>query len=292
VPQPIYKVRIIGNRAGVNKITPQYFKAKAAEIYSGLAYSATAGVLEGIIRRCLISHDGRLRTTKYLPWYLRRSIGSHFAYREWAEIALIVATQYPGGDYFEFGSAGFRTFRNFLSAFHLSGNTERLPDVKFYAFDVFGEPKSESSLTDVERPYFAVYRGLGTSYYRVAEKRLRRHGLLLDRCVIMKGHFEDTLNDEFKAQLRADNRRIGFAFLDCNIPSSYKTCLDFLLDFIRDDRAFVYIDEYFQIPGVAELFDAFCDAVRARYGLRARYVRDAGAFGALFAFIREPAVPS
>jgi hypothetical protein len=275
----------------VNKLTPHYLKAKAAEIYSGLAYSATGGVFEGFIRRWLISHDGRLRTTKYLPWYLRRSIGSHFAYREWAEIALIVATQFPGGDYFEFGSAGFRTFRNFLSAFHLCGNTEKLPDVKFYAFDIFGEPKSETALSEVERPYFAVYRGLGTSYYRVAEKRLRRHGLMLDRCVIKKGHFEDTLNGEFKAELRAGNRRVGFAFLDCNIPSSYKTCLDFLEEFIRDDRAFIYIDEYFQIPGVAELVDAFFEAVKSRYGLRARYVRDAGAFGALFALIREPATP-
>ena len=272
----------------MSKFSSQHIKAKVAEIYSGLAYSATIGVFEGVIRRWLISHDGRLRTTKYLPWYLRRSIGSHFAYREWAEIALIVATQYPGGDYFEFGSAGFRTFRNFLSAFHLSGNTEKLPDVKFYAFDIFGEPKSETALSEDERPYFAVYRGLGTNYYRVAEKRLQRHGLLLDRCVIKKGHFEDTLNEEFKAELRAENRRIGFAFLDCNIPSSYKTCLDFLLDFIREDRAFVYIDEYFQIPGVADLFDAFSEAAKARYGLRTRYVRDAGAFGALFSLIRDP----
>lgn len=85
-PCRIYKACIFRDRTGVNKL-PQYFKAKAAEIYSGVAYSATAGVLEGIIRRWLITHDGRLRTTKYLPWYLRRSIGNHFAYREWAEIA-------------------------------------------------------------------------------------------------------------------------------------------------------------------------------------------------------------
>jgi hypothetical protein len=281
----------IKRNASVNYSAAKAFKAKVAEIYGGLGYSATAGVVEGLIRRCLISHDGRLRTTKYLPWYLRRSIAGHFAYGEWAKIALIVANQYPGGDYFEFGSGGFRTFRNFLSAFHLNGHTEKMPDVKFFAFDIFGEPKPSSRLTDVERPYFAVYNDLGESYYRIAERRLRHHGLLLDRCVIVKGHFEDTLNNEFKAQLRAENRRVGFAFLDCNIPSSYKTCFDFLQDFIREDRAFVYIDEYFQIGGVAELFDEFCEAVRARYGLRVRYVRDAGAFGALFVLIRPAATP-
>jgi hypothetical protein len=270
----------------VKHLTAKNVKAKVAEVYRSLAYSATAGVFEGVIRRCMFSHDGRLRTTKYLPWYLRRSFANHFASREWAKIALIVANQYPGGDYFEFGSEGFRTFRNFLSAFHLNGHTERMRDVKFFAFDVFGEPKTHSSLTEIEQPYFAVYRGLGPDYYRMAEARLRRHGLLLNRCVLVKGHFEDTLNEQFKARLRAENRRVGFAFLDCNIASSYKTCFDFLLDFMRDDRAFIYMDEYFQIEGVADLFDDFCKTIKSRYGLHARYVRDAGAFGALFALMR------
>jgi hypothetical protein len=265
-------------------------KAKVAEIYRSLAYSTTAGVVEGAIRRCMFSHDGRLRTTRYLPWYLRRSFSNYFASREWAEIALIVANQYPGGDYFEFGSEGFRTFRNFLSAFHLNGHTEKMPDVKFFAFDVFGEPKPASSLTEIEKPYFAVYRGLGRDYYRAAEARLRHHGLLLDRCVIVKGHFGDTLNEKFKAQLRAENRRIGFAFLDCNIASSYKTCLEFLQEFMREDRAFIYMDEYFQIEGVADLFDDFCETMKTRYGLQARYVRDAGAFGALFVLMRTPKI--
>ncbi|MGC1777982.1 MAG: hypothetical protein WBB34_08535 [Xanthobacteraceae bacterium] len=263
------------------------FKTKIAEAYRSLAYSTTAGVVEGAIRRTLFSHDGRLRTTRFLPWHLRRSFSNHFASKEWAEIALIVANQYPGGDYFEFGSEGFRTFRNFLSAFHLNGHTEKMPDVRFYAFDIFGEPKSTSSLTEIEKPYFEVYRGLGPDYYRAAESRLRRHGLLLDRCVIVKGHFEDTLNEQFKAKLRAENRRIGFAFLDCNIASSYKTCFDFLHEFMREDRAFIYMDEYFQIEGVAALFDEFCGVMRSRHGMAARYIRDAGAFGALFVLMRS-----
>jgi Macrocin-O-methyltransferase (TylF) len=274
--------RPVAIEASVKHPAAKNIKAIVAEAYRSLAYSATAGVFEGAIRRCMFSHDGRLRTTKYIPWYFRRSFANHFASREWAEIALIVANQYPGGDYFEFGSEGFRTFRNFLSAFHLNGHSANMPDVKFFAFDVFGEPKSNSSLTETEQPYFAVYRGLGSNYYRKAEARLRHHDLLLDRCVLVKGHFQDTLNQEFKARLRAEDRRVGFAFLDCNIASSYKTCFDFLLDFMREDRAFIYMDEYFQIEGVADLFDDFCRMIRSRHGLRARYVRDAGAFGALF----------
>ena len=55
---------------------------------------------------------------------------------------------------------------------------------------------------------------------------------------------------------------------------------------MREDRAFIYMDEYFQIEGVADLFDEFCEAVKGR-GLVARYVRDAGAFGALFVLMRN-----
>ena len=259
----------------------------AVQFHGGLVFSVTGGVIEAVIRKCLMSYDGRLRTTKYLPWFVRRPIANHFAYRDWAQIALIVANQYPGGDYFEFGSEGFHTLRNFLSAFHLNGHTEGMPDVKFFAFDIFGEPKPSSGLTDVEKPYFTFYRNLGGYHYRKAERRLRHHGLMLDRCVLVKGHFEDTLNEEFRAKLNAERRRVGFAFLDCNIASSYKTCFDFLRDFIREDRAFIYMDEYFQTNEVPVLFEQFCFSIRERYGLSAHYIRNAGAFGALFILMCE-----
>jgi hypothetical protein len=51
------------------------------------------------------------------------------------------------------------------------------------------------------------------------EKKLRDFGLMAGRVELIKGYFKDTLNDVFKARLRAENRRIGVAFLDCNIPS-------------------------------------------------------------------------
>jgi hypothetical protein len=144
----------------------------ATQLHSGLLFSVTGGLAESFIRLGLISHDARLRTTKYLPWYIRRPIANHFAYRDWAQIAITVANQFPGGDYFEFGSEGFRTLRNFLSAFHLNGHTDRFPDTRFFAFDVFGEPKAGEVLSDVEKPYFAVYKGLGDYHYRTAMRRL------------------------------------------------------------------------------------------------------------------------
>jgi len=39
------------------------------------------------------------------------------------------------------------------------------------------------------------------------------------------------------------------------------------------------------------MFEAFCAIAGKRYGLRARYIRNAGAYGALFLLMREPGLP-
>jgi len=258
-------------------------------ITGSFLFSVTVGSAATFIRRRLLRYNGTLRTTKYLPRELKRAFAAYYACQERAEIAIMVANQYPGGDYFEFGSEGFYTFCNFLSAFDLNGHTDAKPDAKFYAFDIFGEPKPDASLTEQEKPYFAVYRGLGSYHYRQAEARLRKHaGALLDRCVQVKGHYEDTLNDALKAQLCAENRRVGFAFLDCNIASSYQTCFSFLEDFVREDRFFIYMDEYFQTSEVPQQFAAFCKTLENRHRMRPHYIRNAGAYGALFILMREP----
>jgi len=252
-------------------------------------FSVTVGSAATFIRQRLVKYNGTLRTTKYLPRDLKRAFATYYACRERIDIALMVANQYPGDDYFEFGSEGFYTFCNFLSAFDLNGHTEGKPNVKFYAFDVFGEPKAERMTTALEKQYFGVYRDLGLEHYRQAEVRLRKHaGPLLERCIQVKGHYEDTLNDDLKAQLRAENRRVGFAFLDCNIAASYQTCFNFLEDFVREDRVFIYMDEYFQTHEVPRMFDRFCANVGKRHGLKPRYIRNAGAYGALFILMAEP----
>jgi hypothetical protein len=236
-------------------------------------------------RYLLFNEIGQFRSPKELPETTKATLAQYFAYSEWARIALDVANQYPDGDYFEFGSEGLNTLCNFLAAFHLNGHDRNKPNVKCFAFDVFGDPGDDSSLTSMERKYFNVYRK-GPSFYGDMEKKLRNFGLMEGRVELIKGYFKDTLGDAFRARLRGENRRVGFAFLDCNIPSSYKTCLDFLVDFIEEKKFFIYMDEYFQIEGVATLFDEFCSTVLERYGLKARYIRTAGAYGALFVLIR------
>jgi hypothetical protein len=61
---------------------------------------------------------------------------------------------------------------------------------------------------------------------------------------------------------------------------------------MRPDRSFIYMDEYFLTLEVPEMFAEFCDKLRERYGLAARYIRNAGAFGALFILMQEPRIAS
>jgi hypothetical protein len=84
--------------------------------------------------------------------------------------------------------------------------------------------------------------------------------------------------------MRAENRHVGFAFLDCNMPSSYKLVFDFLLDVMKPARMFIYIDEYFEdhTPSIHPLYEAFAAEAKRRHGLDSLYMRNAGGFGALF----------
>ena len=196
-------------------------------------------------------------------------------YRARAEIALDVASNYPGGDYLEFGAGSLNSFRSFIAAFDLNGLAERYPDSRFYAFDIFGDPDQGS-----ERTYFEHWR----NPFEVAAPlaTLDKYGALKDRCVIVQGYFQDTLTDKLKAEFRS--RKIGFVFLDVNIASSYKMVFDFLLDVMKSERIFIEIDEYFEEhkPPMHTLYQDFAAQAKQRYNLDSLYMRNAGAFGALF----------
>jgi hypothetical protein len=232
----------------------------------------------------LFNQHGVLKSTKDIPDSRRIDYALYIPYRERAEIALHVAHFWRGGDYFEFGSDGMATFRNLLTGFDLNGMQAKYPDTRFYAFDIFGEcSESIAQKERSERAYFESYADIpGVNKYQQALSTIRDHGLFLDRCVLRKGLFEDTLNQEFKDGYKAERRSISFAFLDCNILSSYRTCFDFIIDFVRPGT-FVYMDEYYVTQGVPALFDRFCDRLKAEMGdVRPLFVRNAGTFGALF----------
>lgn len=221
----------------------------------------------------LLNAYGVLRSSVALSADAKRTASLYFDFRERAYVALSVAQFFPGGDYFEFGSEGMGTFRNFLTAFDLSGCDSRYPATEFYAFDIFGDMTGATE--DLE--YFRSWHDGESDRYARARTFVTQHGLFVDRCHLVRGFFESTLTPDFKSRYRSSNRSIGFAFLDCNITRSYRTVFNFL-DGILTDRAFIYMDEYLCNPEVPVLFREFCE----RAGKTAVFIRNAGAFGSLY----------
>jgi hypothetical protein len=211
--------------------------------------------------------DGFLQSTSHLTPTHRWGIAARYMNVALAQVALDVASTYRGGDYFEFGSYGLGTFRNFLGAFYLNFGDTRLTDTKFYAFDIFGDPDSGSGAPSDMQDYFEHYRL--PSQRAMPVDSLNAYGALKERCVLVPGYFQDTLSEDLKQKLIAEKRRIGFAFIDCNIAPSYKIVFDFLIDVLSPQRTFVYMDEYFveETTGVHTLYRDFAEKAKERYGL-------------------------
>lgn len=222
----------------------------------------------------LLDNYGVFRSSKSLTQSEKSTIVMHFDFMERAQIALSVAQMFPGGDYFEFGSDGMGTFRNFLTAFDLVGGITKFPGTEFWAFDIFGN--SRSAIADHE--YFDSWKNFDCiDKFEMAKAYLDQHALFVDKTKLVRGFFSDTLSLELKAKYLNDDREIGFAFLDCNITNSYVEVFNFL-DGLMGDFSYLYMDEYHFNPDVPVLFESFCD----RNGFRPYYVRSAGAFGMLY----------
>jgi|SRR5690242_15546715 hypothetical protein len=91
------------------------------------------GLETDAVWRRMVQHNGRLRSSRWLPARLKEAFANRWAINERTEIALTVASMYSGGDYFEFGSESFTTLMNVLTAFDLnSRNTGALKDTPFF----------------------------------------------------------------------------------------------------------------------------------------------------------------
>jgi len=62
-------------------------------------------------------YSGIVRSVSHLTEAQKLFLANERNYQTRAEIALDVASAYPGGDYFEFGSSSLASFRSFLGAF-------------------------------------------------------------------------------------------------------------------------------------------------------------------------------
>jgi hypothetical protein len=225
---------------------------------------------------------GVLRSVSHLTAQRKLELAAEYDFGMRAEIARDVASHYPGGDYFEFGSAGLSTFRNFLTAFDIHCGAS-FPDVRFYAFDVFGNPDHGCGPPPTERAYFESWRN--PIDVAAPMSLLAPYGSLIDRCTLVHGYFQETLGAEFKAKLHAAKRSIGFAFLDCSLPSSYEVVFHFLADILEPRRMFIYLGQYFIDRRIADLYQEFTAAAHQRYKLTSFYMRNAASFGALFCLL-------
>ncbi len=223
----------------------------------------------------------------------------YFHHKEKSEVMMTVASSWYGGDFMEFGSGDLNTFRDFLTAYNICGMTRAYPDVRFLAFDVFG--KLEEDVGDLAA-YFNPYthRGDTLGWH---QQLLNNHGLYLDKCELVQGLFKNSLTKERKDKWRSDKiasidysetalhlpheyrnspqRQIGFASIDCNIPSSYKTVFEWIFDALAPN-SFVYMDEGLQSPEVLAMWSEFSYYLSAKRKIRVAYIRNAGGFGSLW----------
>jgi hypothetical protein len=223
----------------------------------------------------------------------------HYHHREKSDVMMAVCSSWYGGDFMEFGSGDLNTFRDFLTAYNICGMTRQYPDVKFYAFDVFG--KLEEDVGEL-KAYFDPYTKRGDTLLW-HQSLLNNHGLYVDKCRLVQGLFKNTLTEEFKENWRnnkvagidysktalhlppeyrnSDKRQIGFASIDCNIPSSYKVVFEWLFDALAPN-SYVYMDEGLQSPEVLAMWRQFLIALIIRRNVGVQYIRNAGGFGSLW----------
>lgn len=244
-------------------------------------------------------YNGPLVSTKVWSEQDRTDTDIFYQHKEKAECALVAMSSWYGGDVFEFGSHDLNTFRNLLTAIHLSGMSKGM-DTRFYAFDAFGKFPDMGELND----YFKPYSSQGDQIKK-HEAYIAEHGLFIDRVYLIQGLFQDTCTNEFKQKWRQSKhpiiddscvarswhishdmqypkeRQIGFASLDCNIAQSYKTVFEFIFD-MMSSNSYIYMDEGLQNPDVMAQWEEFQINLNYKRKIRTAYIRNAGGFGSLW----------
>lgn len=223
----------------------------------------------------------------------------HFHHRDKAEVMMCAASSWYGGDFMEFGSHDLNTFRDFLTAYNVCGMTRAYPDVQFWAFDIFGKLEEDAGEL---KAYFKPYSDQGDRLQH-HNNLVKAHGLYVDKCRLTQGLFHNTLTQELKDKWRDDKsvgvdyseialhlapehrnsakRQIGFASLDCNVGSSYKTVFEWIFDAMAAN-SYIYMDEGLQSPEVLAMWSQFKRALREKRNIGTAYIRNAGGFGSLW----------
>lgn len=222
-------------------------------------------------------------------------LNHYFLNTERAKVAIFAAQFFQGGDYMEFGSIGANTMRNFLSAAKFTNIDIKYPETTFWAFDFFGDyegisEQSKKEFTSPQTKYFNQWSSTEEApkpHHKAEEfiNIINQHGVLPERVKTVSGYFEDTLNKDFHQRMIEENRKIGFAFLDCNLTASYRTVFNFIIDFIFPG-SFIYLDENYVRVGdegydIKPAVEDFKQSL-AEKNMVIDFICSAGAFGALY----------
>lgn len=171
-----------------------------------------------------------------------------------------ICAQAVDGDYLEFGTfRGFSfidaynsislaieewsSFKRCSLAFSKKDRAEAAfrkivkKQVKFFAFDSFeGLPPVEG--IDLGHPHF--HKGRYDCTQDEFEDILKQAGVIMDKVVIVPGFYGDTLNEDTK--MKHDLRNASIVMIDCDLYSSARIVLDFILDLIIDGTIIIFDD--------------------------------------------------
>ena len=144
------------------------------------------------------------------------------------------------GDYLEFGCCSGNTF---TAAYHLA-QTHNLTNMTFYAFDSFeGLP----SITGVDAEGFKHFQKGEFAYSKDEfQKTLIEGQVDIKKVKIIPGWYNETLNDELKAQLPL--RKAAVIWVDCDLYESTVPVLKFITSYIQDGTIIIF-DDWFAYRG-------------------------------------------
>lgn len=150
------------------------------------------------------------------------------------------------GDYLEFGVWKGRSFSRAYNIWkHLFFNKGELKSMRFYAFDSFeGLPEIKNKDASGE---------FSTGQYLCTEEDFKKNvvktGVDLNRVEIVKGWFNEVLNEETKKKLPLKHAVI--VFIDCDLYESTVPVLDFITDYLIDGSVLIF-DDWFCFKGSPE----------------------------------------
>jgi hypothetical protein len=169
---------------------------------------------------------------------IKRSVGRLLEHERSAEL----------GDYLEFGVSRGTSIAAAARAFRELG----LHHVRLIGFDSFeGMPDESTGQGWTPGQYKST---LGATKRYIAS-----NGVDMDRVVLVKGWFNDTLNDKTRQDIAV--KKASVIMVDCDIYTASKQALDFALPYVAD-RAIVLFDDWGGaerrgIVGQKEVWDEF-----------------------------------